>query len=87
MSLTKNLLDGEHAEQSVHWASQQQPGQQQPTDGAVDSYSESADASSASNAQPSAPEPTSSPAATTTTTTSVQAWGILKDLPYHFLTS
>jgi hypothetical protein len=59
--------------------------QQQPIDGAAHSHTESVDASSASNAQPSAAEPASSPA--TTTTTSVQAWRILKDSPYHFLTS
>jgi hypothetical protein len=72
----------------VQWSGQQQSGQQsqqQPTDGTAHSHIESADANNTSDAQPSTAEPAGSPA--TTTTTSVQAWKILKDSPYHFLPS
>jgi hypothetical protein len=59
--------------------------QQQPTNGAAHSDTESTDASSTLDAQPSTAEPIGSPA--TTTTSSVQAWRILKDPPYHFIPS
>jgi hypothetical protein len=84
VGVTKNLLDGEHEEQSLQWSGQQC--QQQPTDEATPSYSEPADVGSTSDAQSAAVEPAGSPA-TTTTTTSIQAWRILKNSPYHFLTS
>jgi hypothetical protein len=60
--------------------------QQQPTDGVAPGYKELASVGYASDTQSAAVEPADSPA-TATITTSVQAWGILKDSPYHFLAS
>jgi hypothetical protein len=72
----------------MQWSSQQHLGQQcqqqQPTDGAALDYTILADASNAPNPQTTAAEPLGS--AATTTTTSIPAWGILMNLPYHFLT-
>jgi hypothetical protein len=89
ISVLKNLLDGKHEEQSVQQAGQQPPNQQcqqQPSNGATHSHTESTYACCAPNTQPSAAEPVGSPAAATTTT-SVQAWRIFKDSSNHFLAS
>jgi hypothetical protein len=72
----------------MQWSGQQQPSQQhqqQSSDGATHSDSESAYAGCTRNTQPSAAEPAGSPVAATTTTTSVQTWRIFEDSPYHFL--
>jgi hypothetical protein len=85
ISLIKNLLDGKHEEQPLQWSGQQHLGQQyqqQPTDGVAPGYPEPTDESSASDTQSTAAEPAGLAA---TTTTSVQAWGILMNSPYHFL--
>jgi hypothetical protein len=58
----------------VQRSGQQQTHQQQPSDRATHSHSESAHAGCTLNAQPSVAEPVGSPAAATTTTTSVQTW-------------
>jgi hypothetical protein len=73
VSRVKNLLDGEHKEQSMQRSGQQQPNQQhqQPLDRAPHSHSESAHAGCTPNTQPSTAEPVGSVAVATTTTTLV----------------
>jgi hypothetical protein len=63
----------------------QQYQQQQLTDGAAPGYTKPADASRDPDPQSTLAEPPGSTATTATTTTSVQAWGIFMDSPYHLL--
>ncbi len=77
--------DGEHKEQPLQWLGQQCQ-QQQQTDGVAPSHAKLANASSALDTKSTPAKPPGSAATLATTTTiSVQAWGILANLPYHIL--